>query len=115
MGSTKHMLVDTLTKIMTATLVFERLMREGLYCLTQTAAEQEVEEHRKLLRQGQRQRRGERKRQSDVEEWKQWLHNRSVRLATPQEEQRVPQIQDHLSPDALCSNEPWSNELGGEV
>ena len=59
---TKHMLVDTLTKIMTATVVFERLMREGLYCLTQTAAEQKVEEHRKLLRQGQRQRRGERKR-----------------------------------------------------
>ena len=27
---------------------------------------------------------------SDAEEWKQWLHNRSVRLATPQEEQRVP-------------------------
>ena len=37
-------------------------MREGLYSLTQTAAEQKVEEHRKLLRQGQRQRRGERRR-----------------------------------------------------
>ena len=59
---TKHMLVDTLTKIMSTTLVFERLMREGLYSLTQTAAEQKVEEHRKLLRQGQRQRRGERRR-----------------------------------------------------
>ena len=59
---TKHMLVDSLTKTMSTTLVFERLMREGLYCLTQKAAEQKVEEHRKLLRQGQRQRRGERKR-----------------------------------------------------
>ena len=51
-----------LTKIMSTTLVFERLMREGLYSLTQTAAEQKVEEHRKLLRQGQRQRRSERRR-----------------------------------------------------
>ena len=27
---------------------------------------------------------------SDAEEWKQWLQNKSVRLATPQEEQRAP-------------------------
>ena len=58
---TTHMLADKLTKVTGDTPVFERFMKMGLYCLTQTEEEQEAEKYRKELRQGQRQRRKERK------------------------------------------------------
>ena len=58
---TTHMLADKLTKVTGDTPVFEKFMKQGLYCLTQTEEEQEVENRRKELRQGQRQRRKERK------------------------------------------------------
>jgi len=58
---TTHMLADILTKVTAMTAVFGKFLKDGLYCLTQTAEEQELEKHRKELRQGQRQRRRERK------------------------------------------------------
>jgi len=58
---TTHMLADILTKVTAMTAVLGKFLMDGLYCLTQTAEEQEHEKHRKELRQGQRQRRRERK------------------------------------------------------
>jgi len=58
---TTHMLADILTKETAMTVVFGKFLKDGLYCLTQTAEEQELEEHRKELRQGQRRRRREHK------------------------------------------------------
>jgi len=61
---TTHMLADILTKVTVVTTVFRKFLQEGLYCLTQTAAEQEWEDYRKQLRQGQRQRRRVRKQEA---------------------------------------------------
>ena len=58
---TTHMLADILTKVTAVTAMFSKCVKDGLYCLTQTAEEQEFESHRKELRQGQHQRRREHK------------------------------------------------------
>ena len=52
---------------------------------------------------------------SDVEEWKAVVAQQISTACNTSGRAACSQVQDHLSPDALCSNKPWSNELGGEV
>ena len=52
-----HMLADILTKSMKAPVSFARFIKEAIWSLTQTAAEQQEESHRADLRRAQRQRR----------------------------------------------------------
>ena len=54
---TTHMLADSLTKTMAASPIMQRFLHKGEYSLVPTPEEELIEEHRKALRQGQRQRR----------------------------------------------------------
>jgi hypothetical protein len=60
---TTHMLADVLTKAMKPGPVFERFRTQQLYALAQTEEDKAREQHRLQLRQGQRQRRKDRKMQ----------------------------------------------------
>ena len=56
-----HRLADMLAKGMTPNEVTRHLLTEGTYSLIPTEEEEEIEEHRKALRQGQRKRAKEKK------------------------------------------------------
>ena len=61
---TTHMLSDSFTKSMTPGVVMQKFLTEWKYALTPTEGEEATEDHMKSLRQGQRQRTKERKKQA---------------------------------------------------